>query len=105
MVGRQVSLGARLLVSLQVSTAVKTRNGPFWWSLASNRLSRCGLVRGWPVLSSHFSFGAAPHVGQETASICLGLGFFVMPKQIVPQHPCMGMVNFDQLLEFIFRRL
>jgi hypothetical protein len=33
-----------------------------------NRRSRCGSVRGWPVPSSHFSPGAAPQVGQRTAS-------------------------------------
>ena|SRR5947207_2312066 len=38
--------------------------------------SRCGLVRGWPVLSSHFSPGAAPHVGHRLASIFFGLEFF-----------------------------
>ena len=42
-------------------------------SAATNRRSRCGSVRGSPVLSSHFSPGAAPQVGQRTASICLGL--------------------------------
>jgi hypothetical protein len=36
-------------------------------SEAINRRSRCGFVRGRPVLSSHFSPGFAPHVGQRTA--------------------------------------
>ena len=36
-------------------------------SAAINRRSRCGLVRGSPVVSSHFSPGLAPQVGQRTA--------------------------------------
>lgn len=44
--------------------------------LASTRRFRCGSVRSWPVLSSHFCLGAAPHVGQRTASICFGLSSF-----------------------------
>jgi len=32
----------------------------------ARRRSRCGSVRGRPVLSSHFSPGFAPHVGQRT---------------------------------------
>jgi len=35
---------------------------------ASTRRSRCGSARGWPVLSSHFSPGAAPQVGQRILS-------------------------------------
>jgi hypothetical protein len=46
-------------------------------SFAIHMRSRCGLVRGWPVLSSHFSPGAAPQVGHRTASIWLGLSSFV----------------------------
>jgi hypothetical protein len=42
-------------------------------SFATNRRSRCGFVRGRPVLSSQFSLGAAPQVGQRTESTCLGL--------------------------------
>jgi len=45
-------------------------------SAAINRRSRCGSVRGWPVLSSQFSPGAAPQVGQGTASTCFGLSSF-----------------------------
>jgi hypothetical protein len=44
-------------------------------SPAANRRSRCGSVRGCPVVSSHFSPGPAPHVGQRTACTCLRLGF------------------------------
>jgi hypothetical protein len=36
------------------------------------------------VLSSHFSIGAAPQVGQDTASICFGLSSTFMAK-IMPQ--------------------
>ena len=34
-----------------------------------------GSLRGWPVLSSHLSFGAAPQAGQRTASIWFWLRF------------------------------
>lgn len=44
-------------------------------SAAIKRRSRCGSVRGCPVLSSHFSPGPAPHVGQRTACTCLRVGF------------------------------
>src|ERR1700692_4663506 len=37
----------------------------------SNRRSRCGLLRGGPVLSWHFSRGWTPQVGQGTEEICL----------------------------------
>ena len=33
-------------------------------------------MRGWPVLSSHFSLGLAPHVGHRTASIFFRLRSF-----------------------------
>jgi hypothetical protein len=32
--------------------------------------SRCVLVDGCPVLSVHFCFGLAPHMGQRTDNIC-----------------------------------
>jgi hypothetical protein len=44
-------------------------------SAAINRRSRCGSVRGCPVLSSHFSPGLAPQVGQRIACIFLRVGF------------------------------
>jgi len=44
-------------------------------SSASSRRSRCGCVRGCPVLSSHFLPGPAPQVGQRTACTCLRVGF------------------------------
>src|ERR1700688_1035347 len=39
------------------------------------RRSRCGKTRGFPVLSSHFSPGLAPQVGQRTLFTCLRVGF------------------------------
>src|SRR3954462_2149700 len=45
---------------------------------ASNSRSQCGFVRCWPVLSSHFSLGLAPHVGHRTARIFFGLDCFVV---------------------------
>ena len=35
-------------------------------SLIWIRRSLCGSVRGWPVLSSHFFPGGAPHIGHRT---------------------------------------
>ena len=55
-------------------------------SAAINRRSRCDSVRGWPVVSSHFSPGAAPQVGQRTASACFRLSSFFMAGEIVPQN-------------------
>jgi len=40
---------------------------PDHFSEAAKRRSRCGSVRGSPVLNSHFSPGLAPQVGQRTA--------------------------------------
>lgn len=37
-------------------------------SFTAKRRFRCGVFRGWPVLSSHFSPGFAPHVGQWTTA-------------------------------------
>jgi hypothetical protein len=53
-------------------------------SVAINRRSRCGLVRGRPVVSSHCLPGAAPQVGQGMASILLGL-IVLIPGQMIPQ--------------------
>jgi hypothetical protein len=44
-------------------------------SEAAKRRSRCGSVRGWPVVSSHFSPGLAPQVGQRTARTCFCVTF------------------------------
>jgi hypothetical protein len=46
-----------------------------YFSEASKRRSRCGSVRGSPVLSSHFSPGLAPQVGQRTVRAGTGLVF------------------------------
>ena len=51
-------------------------------SFAINRRSRCGSVRGSPVLNSHFSPGSAPQVGQRTARICFGLSSFFMATKL-----------------------
>lgn len=44
-------------------------------SVAIERRSRWGLVRGNPVLSSHFSPGLAPQVGQRMANASFGSAF------------------------------
>ena len=64
-------------------------------SAAINRRSRCGSVRGWPVLSSHFFPGAAPQVGQGTASTCFGPSFFSWRGEMMPQKQCTRMVNLE----------
>ena len=46
-----------------------------YFSEAAKRRSRCGSVRGSPVLSSHFSPGLAPQVGQRTAKAGVRLVF------------------------------
>jgi hypothetical protein len=46
-------------------------------SVAARRRSRCGSVRGRPVLSSHLSPGLAPQVGQRTLRICFSVGFTI----------------------------
>jgi hypothetical protein len=55
--------------------------GTFTWSAAVNRRSRWGPERCRPVISSHFSFGAAPQVGQRTANICFGLSPALIARQ------------------------
>jgi len=40
-----------------------------YFSAAASLRSRCGEVRGWPVLSSHFSPRLAPQVGHRMARI------------------------------------
>jgi hypothetical protein len=51
--------------------------------LAAKRRSRCGVLRGWPVPSSHFSPGFAPHVGQRIANIRLArTSFFFMRARL-----------------------
>ena len=66
-------------------------------SLEIKRRSRCGSVRGCPVLSSHFSPGPAPQVGQRTACTCLRVGFLAF---MVFQDAAIRrrkMVNFAQV--------
>jgi hypothetical protein len=46
-----------------------------YFSEAAKRRSRCGSVRGWPVVSSHLSPGFAPQVGQRTAWVCFCVTF------------------------------
>ena len=60
---------------------------------AARRRSRCGSVRGRPVLSSHFSPGLAPQVGQRTDSACFSLTFI---SHIVRRLPDSKLVNSDQ---------
>jgi len=45
-------------------------------SEAAKRRSRWGLVRGWPLVSSHGCSGMAPQVGHGTANICFGVSSF-----------------------------
>ena len=44
-------------------------------SAVSQSRCRCGSVRGWPVLSSHFFPGLAPQTGQRTAKACFSVVF------------------------------
>jgi hypothetical protein len=71
---RALMLNRTLSPALQLATLPVTSESP--QSAAINRRSRCGVVRGWPVLSSHFCPGAAPQVGQRTASTSFGLSSF-----------------------------
>jgi hypothetical protein len=58
---------------------------PFHFSEAASRRSRCGSVRGRPVLSSHFSPDLAPHVGQRTASASFCV-IFMLTQCTVIRH-------------------
>ncbi len=40
---------------------------------AANSRLRCVLFDGCPVLSVHFSFGLAPHIGQRTDNMCFNV--------------------------------
>ncbi len=55
-------------------------------SFAANRRSRCGSVRGCPLVSSHFSPGAAPQVEHWTASASSRLSFFSHGRKIMPYN-------------------
>jgi hypothetical protein len=65
-------------------------------SAAIKRRSRCGSVRGRPVLSSHFSPGAAPHVGHRTACIFLRVLFLAFISADDAAICGTRMVNFAQ---------
>jgi len=54
-------------------------------SAAIKRRSRCGSVRGCPVLSSHFSPTPAPQVGQRIAWTCLRVGLLVFTVRMMRQ--------------------
>jgi hypothetical protein len=56
-------------------------------SVAAHRRSLCGSVRGWPLLSSHFSPGAAPQVGHLTVSIRSKFGFVFMARGSYTKPP------------------
>src|ERR1700722_5730925 len=55
-------------------------------SSTAGRRSRCGSVRGWPVLSSHFSPGFAPQVGQRTANAFFGSTFMATACAVLRQN-------------------
>jgi len=58
----------------------------FYLSEPIRRRSRCGLVRGSPVLSSHFSPGFAPQVGQRTTRASFSLAFMATRCAIAGQQ-------------------
>jgi hypothetical protein len=51
------------------------------YSFAISRRSRCGSMRGCPVVSSHLFPGTALQVGQRTASACFRLSSFLMQRR------------------------
>jgi len=70
----------RCEVSDELSNLRINRAGYFdsrtrYFSEAAKRRSRCGFVRGMPVLSSHFSPGLAPQVEQRTIRACAFFAF------------------------------
>jgi hypothetical protein len=54
-----------------------------YFSEPAKRRSRCGSVRGKPVLNSHFSPGFAPQVGQRTDRASFFLVFMASPCTVV----------------------
>src|SRR6185437_3683597 len=64
-----------IILSLSYTKEYLSLRGKIYLSEAAKRRSRWGSVRGKPVLSSHFSPGRAPHVGQRTDSACFWLTF------------------------------
>jgi hypothetical protein len=70
--------------------------------LAARRRSRCGVLRGWPVPSSHFSPGFAPQVGQRIANIRFaGTSFFFMRARLC-QRKGMNTVQFCTPISALF---
>jgi hypothetical protein len=57
-----------------------------YFSAPTRRRSLCGSVRGWPVLSSHFSPGLAPQVGQRTARACFRLAVIAPSCSVARQQ-------------------
>lgn len=84
------------ILSLRLGIWTVSHRHYFSLSFAITRLSPCGSVRGWPVVSSHLSPFAAPHIGQGTLSTLLRLSFFM--GKIMPQPQVAGMLNIEQLL-------
>jgi hypothetical protein len=76
------------VVSMALSGGPKKgrrRNRHGCGSAAIHRRSRCGSLRGWPVLSVHFSPGWAPQIGQVTARTCSGLSSVFMAEGQYPK--------------------
>jgi hypothetical protein len=63
-------------------------------SEAMRRRSRCGSVRGCPVLNLHFAPGLAPQIGQWMACICLRVRFLVFMTVDYPAIPTLRNVHF-----------
>ena len=83
--GTAKRLRRRFFSALALAYSVVTKLGS---SFAFNRRSRCGLMRGSPVLSSHFSPGLAPHVEQRTARAFFGSEFLMlMASRSCTKHP------------------
>ena len=75
-------------------------------SFAINRRSRCAFVRGWPVISSQSSPGAASQVGHWIVRIFWGLSSAFM-GEIVRPNSRSEMLNFAQsslVRRFVSRR-
>jgi hypothetical protein len=60
------------------------------------RLSGCGSVRGLASAKLAFLFRSSTTCRTGDGECLLGARVAVMPKPILPQHPCIGMVNFEQ---------
>jgi hypothetical protein len=61
--------------NLRINRAGHFDSRTHYFSEAARRRSRCGFVRGMPVLSSHFSPGLAPQVEQRTIRACAFFAF------------------------------